>query len=120
MATNEERREIAARLRNALLTEGSFEMIDTGNEERRKVAIELETVMDIWDLHYLGDVAERLADLIEPEERTCRMEYNERKRGVYCSNCGERMDMYTCDQYGDGTIGYSYPFCCECGARVTE
>ncbi|MBR3690496.1 MAG: hypothetical protein IKL97_05310 [Eggerthellaceae bacterium] len=66
------------------------------------------------------ELKDRLADLIEPEERTCRMEFSERKRGVYCSHCGERMDIYTCDQYGDGTIGYSYPFCYKCGAKVVD
>ena len=57
---------------------------------------------------------------LEEIERTCRMEFSERKRGVYCSHCGERMDIYTCDQYGDGTMGYSYPFCYKCGAKVVE
>ena len=63
---------------------------------------------------------QHLADLIEPKERTCRMEYNEIDRSVYCSHCGERMDIYTCDQYKDGTMGYSYPFCYECGAKVAK
>lgn len=63
---------------------------------------------------------QHLADLIEPKEHTCRMEYNGINRGVYCSNCGERMDIYTCDLYEDGTMRYSYPFCCECGARVVK
>ena len=63
---------------------------------------------------------QHLADLIEPKEHTCRMEYNEIDRSVYCSHCGERMDIYTCDQYKDGTMGYSYPFCYECGAKVVK
>lgn len=63
---------------------------------------------------------QHLADLIESKDRTCRMEYNGINRGVYCSNCGERMDIYTCDLYEDGTMKYSYPFCCECGARVVK
>ena len=112
MPTNDERREVAENLRTMTIygcryAEQFYELLK-------------ETVMDSWDFHDFEDVAERLADLIEPENRTCRMEYNERKRGVYCSNCGERMDMYTCDQYGDGTAGYSYPFCCECGAKVVK
>lgn len=76
-----------------------------------------EKVCAELDDHLAYEIATRYGYV---KERTCRMEYNERKRGVYCSNCGERMDMYTCDQYGDGTIGYSYPFCCECGAMVVE
>lgn len=53
-------------------------------------------------------------------ERTCRMEHNERKRGVYCSHCGKRMDSFVCNNYGDGTMEYAYPFCCKCGAKVVE
>ena len=53
-------------------------------------------------------------------ERTCRMEHNERKRGVYCSHCGKRMDSFVCNNYGDGTMEYAYPFCCKCSAKVVE
>ena len=53
-------------------------------------------------------------------ERTCRMEHNERKRGVYCSHCGKRMDSFVCNNYGDGTMEYAYPFCCKCGAKMVE
>lgn len=52
-------------------------------------------------------------------ERTCRMEYNERKRGVYCSCCGKRMSSFVCNDYGDEKE-YTYPFCCMCGARVVD
>ena len=111
MPSNDERREIAARLRN-------FESL----REQLRASPTCAFIDARRTKGYLDwkELCDRLADLIEPEERTCRMEYNERKRGVYCSNCGERMDMYICDQYGDGTTAYSYPFCCECGARVTE
>lgn len=54
------------------------------------------------------------------EERTCRMEYDKIKRGVYCSHCGERMDVYTWEHHVDGTAGYLYPFCYWCGAKVVQ
>ena len=53
-------------------------------------------------------------------ESTCRMEYNKIKRGVYCSHCGARMDVYTWEHHVDGTAGYLYPFCYWCGSKVVE
>ena len=61
----------------------------------------------------------RLADLIEPE-RTCRMEFNEEKCGVYCSYCGKRMSGFVCSYSSNGTKKYDYPFCCKCGAKVVD
>ena len=119
MPTNDERREVAARLREHQHGDVRCPTLEGGMVAswwRLKDALCAEG-SDPQEDHTM--MFGYLADLIEPE-RTCRMEYNERKRSVYCSNCGKRMDMYTCDQYGDGTIGYSYPFCCECGAKVVE
>lgn len=53
-------------------------------------------------------------------ERTCRMEYDNSKHGVYCSHCGERMDVYTWEHHVDGTAGYLYPFCYWCGSKVVQ
>ena len=113
MPSNDERRQVAARLRNL-----DEQVLDCREYEHRAIC----AVVGCWgDGEYSNmELKDRLADLIEPEERTCRMEFSERKRGVYCSHCGERMDIYTCDQYGDGTIGYSYPFCYKCGAKVVD
>lgn len=54
------------------------------------------------------------------KERTCRMEYDNIKRDVYCSHCGARMNVYTWEHHVDGTAGYLYPFCYWCGAKVVE
>lgn len=64
--TDEERREAAENLRTMCVcgcryAEQFYELLN-------------ETVMDAWDFHDFHDVADRLADLIEPApERTCRM-----------------------------------------------
>ena len=76
--TDEERREVAARLRNMCCcgcryAEQFYELLK-------------EKVMNSWDFHEYRDVAERLADLIEPGERTCcdeeRREVAKRLRGI--------------------------------------
>lgn len=53
-------------------------------------------------------------------EKTCRMEYSKERGGVFCSNCGEEMNAYTCEWYDAEPIEYSYPFCYECGAKVVN
>lgn len=111
MPTNEERRKVAARLRD-------YENLRESLRESTICAfldvLKVEGYLD-WK-----SICNRLADLIEPEERTCRMEYDKSKRGVYCSHCGERMDVYTWEHHVDGTAGYLYPFCYWCGAKVVE
>lgn len=65
MPTNAERREVAENLRSMCsrgcrYAERFYELLN-------------DTVMREWDFHSFQDVADRLADLIEPEERTCRV-----------------------------------------------
>lgn len=59
MPTNEERREVAENLRTMTMLGCRYkeEFYDLLNE----------TVMNEWDFHSFSDVADRLADLIEPE-----------------------------------------------------
>lgn len=61
--TDEERREVAEKLRN-MCTYGC-------RYAEQFCELLKEKVMDSWDFHEFGDVAERLADLIEPAQ-TCR------------------------------------------------
>lgn len=62
--TDDERREVAENLRN---------MCGCGCRDAEEFNELLnDTVMRAWDFHDFHDVANRLADLIEPEERTCR------------------------------------------------
>lgn len=104
MATNEERRKVAARLR----TLASHAPADE------------EMVLDALDL-YPGEFVEgfdpecvrRLADLIEPEpERTCRIVRESVDRG------GDRMTDYSCGCFN--TEGWNHSYCPSCGAKVVE
>lgn len=99
MPTDEERREVAENLRNMCICGCRYK------EEFYDLLV--ETVMRAWDFHEFSDVADRLADLMEPEERTCRMVDN----GVElcCSECDGR---HSYDDEPD--------YCNRCGARVME
>ena len=106
MPTDEERREVAENLRNMCsrgcrYAEEFYELLN-------------ETVMHEWDFHSFYDVADRLADLIEPEERTCRDD----GVGVFrCTRCGafvKRGAVMDCT----GVIPLR--FCPNCGAKVVE
>lgn len=111
MPTNEERREIAENLRNMTVrgqcryAEQFYELLE-------------ETVMYSWDFHEFEDVAERLADLIEPEpERTCRMEVN----WDYDGDCPAYYRDYVCSECKDDFIYYKHSrvnYCPNCGAKV--
>lgn len=115
--SDEERRETAEKLRTMCMggcryAEQFYELLK-------------ETVMNSWDFHEFGDVAERLADLIEPApERTCRAEVRhcdgDGMECVYlvCSACGETL-QYREAAADDGEPDYELlPHCAGCGARV--
>lgn len=101
MPTNEERREAAAWIRN-----GAHDIDINGYI---KLAI---NVVDRGDGTTWGQLALKLADLIEPEpERTCRkvpgrMRYGERK--PKCSECG----------YSLGDPRWFY--CPKCGGKIID
>ena len=104
MPTNEERREVAENLRDMTMrgcryAEQFYELLQ-------------ETVMREWDFHSFGDVADRLADLIEPEpERTCRFR-NDGHGILWC-------DAEGCDYDMDDYLPIPN-YCPNCGARVVE
>lgn len=78
--TDDERREVAENLRN---------MCGCGCRDAEEFYELLnDTVMRAWDFHDFHDVANRLADLIEPEERTCHIEPLSPR---YCPNCGAKV-----------------------------
>ena len=115
--TNEERREVAARLRSmcargCCYAEQFYDLLN-------------EIVMDAWDFSNFEDTADRLADLIEPgPEWTCRklpplnsgdrytltlkyasgLEYSETLAYARCSECG----THFCADFA---------YCPECGAK---
>ena len=105
MPTNDERREIAARLR-----EGerdftlSFECI-----MHNAITGDRECGVDAFCEDCCKDIQERLAYLIEPEpERTCGL--RSRFTGMYC---------YECSECGHG-MKPDWNYCPNCGARVKE
>lgn len=113
MPTDEERREVAARLRNTLSTIGTIWSMSDALKD---------AVFDDSEQHDYYAAAEAIADLIEPEpERTCEMEYISH---VYrCSACGWQGDSWrvtgVTDDGSDYMLGQAMPsYCPNCGARV--
>ena len=113
MPTNEERREVAARLRNW----ESFR--ETFRESPICAALDVLNVEGYLDWR---GVCELLADLIEPEpERTCKDVSLDDYTGDYelddmftCSACGWEYDNHCC------AIPFPRNYCPSCGARVVE
>lgn len=113
MPTNDERREVAARLRG--LTAEHF------NDDDFYVCDDVEEALRIenYAWYYRAAGVLRLADLIEPEpERTCRAIYDGDDSGHefagkswHCSVCGHEMDEY------EAKCGV---YCIICGAKVVD
>ena len=123
--TDDERREVAARLRELA-------------EDYEKVPVlsiiaagELPAPIDdafmacgIGRAVYATEICGRLADLIEPEERTCRniANKNDREFGApfICSECGA--DPHDAESYfcGFSNGEHDWRFCPNCGAKVVE
>lgn len=109
MPTDEERREVVAKLRELVadwFDDGEF--YDRGEVED---VLGLATDDGAW---YEAAGVRRLADLIEPEERTCRME-PACEGSVVCSACRTE---YTSRWLHEGE--YVERYCPNCGARVEE
>lgn len=115
--TDDERREVAENLRNMCgcgcrYAEEFYELLN-------------DTVMRAWDFHDFHDVANRLADLIEPEERTCRNTAGKPFAGYRmfsCSECGAYLEV---DGDTDANLfaGGERPmprYCPNCGAKVVQ
>lgn len=124
MPTNDERREVAENLRSMCACGCRYK------EEFYDLLV--ETVMRAWDFHEFSDVADRLADLIEPEERTCRVVTEVRALSLTqdmhtksCSACGYVFgsEVHTQLLPGLGERVAVDPvvipnYCPNCGARV--
>lgn len=112
MPTNKERREIAEYLRNMCIYGCSYK------EEFYDLLV--DNVMDeLYDPEF-SDVADRLAELIEPEERTCHLE---------CVKSGPFYDVFRFDCCGkeysesgtdDGATELPLAVCPFCGAKVVR
>ena len=102
--TDDERREVAAKLRE--LAQESARCGDDGVGERacRVLLGPRIDLLDVVDAHF---PLARLADLIEPEERTC-----------YIEHIDEDSFHLSCGHEAAGHISPS--FCPYCGAKVVE
>ena len=122
MPTNEERREIAAKLRETMLTEDAAIVEEREGLEPAIAARFVAIPNLIAALNFnknivsIRELTDRLANLIEPEpERTCS--YVEHSDGVYhyyqCSEC-------QCEMAGWDFEIYEPNYCMGCRAKITE
>lgn len=109
MPTDEERRKIAARLRTLKREDTKLVYI----EEILSAFIGGFTVTNENEVDELL-VLDRIADLIEPEERTCRRVTHGLDRDRFVSTVS-----YTCSEC-DAHIGRADRHCHSCGAKVVE
>ena len=106
MPTNEERREVAARLR------------ETSDEIRYWLDTNpywyvMKRVYGDVEIHDDNELFYRLADLIEPEpERTC--EWSQDKFGNWHTSCGRIFVLTNCESLEDNNIVY----CHNCGGVI--
>lgn len=108
MPTNDERRKIAAELRENRDPLTPYNLVDYIFD-------------DPWNHDSGEEVAARLADLIEPEERTCH-DVSFDSREFVCSWCGCHIDVLDIESEPTMWLGGSPiepSFCPHCGAKVT-
>lgn len=109
MPTNEEKQEIAENLR-IMAIRGRCKYAEQFYELLK------ETVMDSWDFHEFGDVADRLADLIEPEPEIITCEFDSQACGKRrCKRCGAFVSV---DSVWDCFSCIPVRYCPNCGAKV--
>ncbi len=115
MASDDQRREVAARMRKRAeimrRVNGEFyaresNPEDCGNMAYRNIAASVEAMGGYWDGSYIH-IVETLADLID--RPTCEMARE--GEGFRCSACGEYHDM-------SGFEKFQWAFCPDCGVRV--
>lgn len=104
MPTDDERRAVAAKLREHCDQLTPYNLVDYLFE-------------DPWNHNNGEDVADRLADLIEPEERTCRLTYDTVHDDMVCSSCGAWLDMVA---YSELETSGQMRYCPACGAKVVD
>lgn len=113
MPTDNERREIAARLRNR---RREMESEKPPTDSFFAAFVYLTNVMGAVRVGEDGNLFNRLADLIEPEpERTCHDDYDGRQ--FRCSECGAFIHLLKRDDAFDWEFVYP-DFCPFCGAKV--
>ena len=110
MISNDERREIAARLRElADANEGCI-----GMDRVNSVLPVAHEILGTLGLSSVADVLRRHADLIDPP--TCKNLATPPVDELVCSACGERVDIAYLDKDDD----YRVRYCPSCGAKVVK
>ena len=109
MPTNDERREIAARLRE--LADANEGYLGMGRVNR--VLRDGKAILGTSGLASVADVLRRHADLIEPEP-----ELTTTRNGKFKTKYGNRVPLCECCGYSIGDKRYNY--CPNCGAKVVE
>lgn len=103
MITDEERREVARRLREMSETESVAAMLDLDDDVRTEMTLRV-----IRAIVGKGDIFKKLADFID--RPTCRKVIpNEMEGYVFCSKCGAEIGEYSVPNY-----------CHNCGAEVLD
>lgn len=116
MTNDDERREVARRLR-----EVQSDVIPGTKTEVLPIAGRIIGVACGYDLPDFQGLLGLLADLIEPEpEGTARLEYDEVHGCNICTGCGERYKhgMYMAVTYDDFIAYKPMRYCPACGARL--
>ena len=108
MISDDERREVAARLRElADANEGCL-----GMDRVNSVLRDGQEILGTSGLASVADVLRRHADLIDPP--TCKNLATHLVDELVCSACGERVDI----AYIDSDDDYRVRYCPRCGAFV--
>ena len=117
--TDEERREVAARLRWIDAKDDPGNTALMLDKIRRAIGVHMNAPSVFppyeWLVTYAHVTLNRLADLIDPTDETCELELtwgghtNAHVRTYECSRCGK-----SCDS----VWGEDYEFCPYCGRRV--
>lgn len=121
--TNDERREVAERLRG-VDPHTKLEGVKMAAKWYETLCAAVGGKRDPW--MGISALCDRLADLIEPEKRTCHMVCDYLTDTVYCDVCGERFDsiaQYMAvvpDAFNYKAEYKDAKFCPNCGAKVVE
>ena len=126
--TDEERREVAARLRWIDAKDDPGNTALMLDKIRRAIGVHMDAPSVFppyeWLVTYAHVTLNRLADLMEPEGRTCHVEFKCRKGDVWPrpvgSECGGDLVHYdTVYEHGEDTCDLC-PYCPNCGAKVVS
>ena len=123
MASDKERRAVAQKLRNAI----ECRKDDLNDDPDYSPFVASNVLLSMFDRFPRYSDLLHLADLIEPEERTCRMvevktgevaDYRDTDEIIFhCKSCHTERGIFSYDE--DGNVYSARPeYCPNCGAKV--